>query len=409
MNQLARAFGRLASLLVVLATGVGGFLSVLGPATHVKGVWQTNTGNQDRRPLSWRTEIQYLDPERTRFLQVLNRTKTRKTTDPEFKVFEREHPGRWTRINNGAGYASGATSIVVDTGAMFRVDDVVLVPRTGERILVTAVSGNTLTVTRGAQGSTAAAMNDNDWLKLLYSKEEENGLSAEIVTTDVTTVTNFTQIFKRTYGESRTSRQTTRRGPRVLPEERKLAMGLIKEDVEQALLWGRKREETSSGSVVRYTGGIDQFITTNRIDMEGGIGFGDIGYLMNVATRYGGSKKVWLCGRDARQQIDSLGLPYLQIGPKENKLGMAVEGFRTSFGEVMLLTHHGFDNAHADRLLILDPAHVAIAELQSLIHQENLQENDRDGVKHGFLWELGLWIDTEKAHVMVTGLTAKTV
>lgn len=402
MTTLARALGRFLALFV----GLLGLASVLGP-THLKGTLLTNSGNQDRRPLSWRTEIQYLDPDRTPFLQVLSKIKSRKTDDPEFKVFERQHPSRWTRLNEVLDNIE--TAIDVDDGSMFRADDVVLVPRTNERMLVVSIAANTITVVRGIQGSTATAANDNDWLKILYSKEEENGLAAESVTTDYTTVTNFTQIFKRTYGESRTSKQTTRRGPKNLSEERKLAMGLIKEDMEQALIWGKKREEASSGSIVRYTGGIDEFITTNRIDMEGGIGFGDIGYLMNIATRYGGTRKIWLCGRDARQQIDALGYPYLQIGPKESKLGMAVDGFRTSFGEAMLLTHHGFDNAHADRLLILDPAHVSTAELQALTHNENIQANDRDGVQHEILSELGLWIDTEKAHVMVTNLTSKVV
>lgn len=383
-----------------------GLLSHMGP-THIKGALVTQSGNGDRRPLSWRTEIQYLDPERTPFLRVLSKIRTRPTDDPEFKVFERDHPSRWTRLNEALD--TSETGVDVDDGSMFRVDDVILIPRTNERMLVTAISGNTLTVTRAIQGSTATAANDNDWVKILYSKEEENGLMAGIVTTDYTTVTNFTQIFKRTYGESRTSKQTKRRGPANMKEERRLAMGLIKEDMEQAFLWGKKREESASGSIVRYTGGLDEFITTNRIDMEGGIGFGDIGYLMNVATRYGGSRKIWLCGRDARQQIDSLGLTYLQVKMSDDKMGMSVKGFETSFGEAMLVTHHGLDNAHAGDVFIVDPDHVAVAELQAITHNENIQENDRDGQINEVLAELGLWTDTEKAHVRLTGLTKKVV
>lgn len=398
----------LRNLLTTLMALVG-LLATLGP-THLKGMLQTESGNQDRRPLSWRTAIQYLDPNRTLFTQILSKIPTKPIKDPEFKVFEREHPSRWTRINNGAGYNSSDASFTVDDGTLFRVDDVVLVPRTGERILVGAVAATSISsLTRGYQGSTAAALNDNDWIKVLYSKEEENGLAPDLVTTDLTTVTNFAQIFKRAYGESNTSKSTERRGPKNMAEERKIAMGLIREDMEQAFLWGRKMEDTTSGETVRFTGGIDQFITTNRIDLEGGIGWGDVGYLMNVATRYGSTRKIWLCGRDARQQVDSLGLPYLQIGPKESKLGMAVNGFRTSFGEVMLLTHHGLDNAHADRIVVLDPEHIAVAELRALDHKDNVQENDRDGTKNLFIAELGLWMDTEKAHMMITGVTAKVV
>lgn len=386
-----------------------GLLTCLGP-THIKGTLQTESGNQDRRPMSWREQIQYLDPDRTRFTQILSKIDTRPITDPEYKVFEREHASRWTRINNGAGYNSSATSMTVDDGTMFRVGDVVKIHRTNEHILVGGVSATAITsLTRGYQGSTAAAVNDNDWVKLLYSKEEEYGQAPEIISTDYTTVTNFAQIFKRAYGVSGTDSATKKRGPKNEVEERKRAMELIREDMEQAFLWGRKMEDTTSGETVRFTGGIDQFITTNRIDLGGGIGWGDIGYLMNVATRYGSSRKIWLCGRDARQQIDSLGIQYVEIKQSESKLGMAVQGFRTSFGDVMLLTHHGLDNAVADRIVVIDPEHIAIAELRALKHQKNIQENDRDGRKHQFLAELGLWLDTEKAHMMVTGVTAKVV
>lgn len=384
-------------------------VTCLGP-THIKGPLQTESGNQDRRPMSWRETIQYLDPRRTMFTQILSKLDTKPIDDPEFKVFEREHASRWTRINNSGGYNSSATSFTVDDGTMFRIGDVLLVPRTGEHILVGATTATTVaTLTRGYQGSTAAAVNDNDWVKILYSKEEEYGQAPEIISTDYSTVTNFAQIFKRAYGVSGTDSATKKRGPKNEVEERKRAMELIREDMEQAFLWGRKMEDTTSGETVRFTGGIDQFITTNRIDLGGAIGWGDIGYLMNVATRYGGDNKIWLCGRDARQQIDALGLTYLQIGPKQNKLGMAVQGFSTSYGDVMLLTHLGLTNAHSDRIVVIDPEHLSIAELRALKHQKNIQENDRDGRKHQFLAELGLWMDTEKAHMMVTGVSKKVV
>jgi hypothetical protein len=45
---------------------------------------------------------------------------------------------RYDAINNGAGYASGATSIVVDNGPYFAQYDHVLNTRTGELIRVTA-------------------------------------------------------------------------------------------------------------------------------------------------------------------------------------------------------------------------------------------------------------------------------
>ena len=258
---------RFARHLSALLAACFALLGVMG-ATHVRGVQQSNTGNQDHRQYSWRKSLQYLNPERTPFLQVMSHLKTEKVKDVEYKVFERDHPARWTRINYGSGYNSSATSMVVDNAGGFRVGDIILVPRTGERIYVGAVTVSTGTLsslTRGYLGSTAAAIIDNDWIRLLFSKEEENGTQASIITTGTNTVTNFCQIFKRTYGLSNTRKAMSfRTDPHSESEERKIAMGLIKEDMESAYLWGKKQEVTTSGEISRYTGGLDEFIVTNR-------------------------------------------------------------------------------------------------------------------------------------------------
>lgn len=376
-------------------------LFVFGVNT-IKGVIMSESGNQDRRPGTWREQIAWLDPERTLFTQLLTRLEQRKVTDPEYKLFERDVRPRWTRLNEALD--NSETGVDVDDGSMFNVDDIVFVPSTSERMLVTAISGNTLTVTRGVLGSTATAASDNAWVKVLFERQEENGRSGTPLTTDYSTLSNFTQIFKVPYGVSRTRRQTKLRGPADLSEERKLALWKMKEDLEAAFLFGKKRQEVASGDIYRYTGGLDEFIVTNRLDAEGGLGFGDIGWITNQTTRYGGSKKIWFVGRDARQELDSLGLDYLQIGPDENILGMAVDGVRSSFGEFMMVTHHGLDNGLADRIYIVDPMHIAMAVLQGITHESGIQENDRDGELHQYLCEVGLWLDTEKAHAVITGV-----
>jgi hypothetical protein len=175
--------------------------------------------------------------------------------------------------------------------------------------------------------------------------------------------------------------------------------------MEEMIIWGKKRQEVIGGEITRFSGGFDEFVATNRMDAEGGLGFGDIGWIVNQTTRYGGTKKMWFCGRDARQQMDALGLEFLRITQDQNILGMAVDGVRTSFGEFMLITHHGLENAHADRILVVDPAHIALASFMGMKHEQNIQENDRDGEKHQFIGETGLWLDTEQAHAVIEGVS----
>lgn len=377
--------------------------------THLTGPQGAASGNQDHRMYSWLGSIKYLNPDRTPFLQFTSHLKQKGVKDYEYRVFERDWPNRWVRLNEALD--TSETAVDVDDGKAFRVSDVVLVARTGELMLVTGISSNTLTVTRGHLGTTATAETDNGWLKILFTAEAENDVAPPIVTTDTTTVTNFTQIFKRAYGLSGTRKAMEyRNDPHSLAEQRKLAQGLLKEDMEQAFLWGIKAEVSDgSGGWTRYTGGLNEFISTNRIDLDGGLGFGDIGYLMNVATRFGGSNKVVFAGRDARQQMDGLGLEWRRISGAASKMGFRVDGFRTSFGDVMVTTHLGLDNAHAGHMFWVDPQHVRIARLRELKHDMNIQTPGTDGEQHQYLTEKGLWLDTERAHMVAYNLTKKLI
>ena len=65
-----------------------------------------------------------------------------------------------TAINHGLGYGVGATSIVVDDGSVFTDPQYIKI---GSEILgITAISTNTLTVTRAELGTSAAAITNDD-------------------------------------------------------------------------------------------------------------------------------------------------------------------------------------------------------------------------------------------------------
>ena len=66
--------------------------------------------------------------------------------------------GTTGNLLNGA-INSSATSITVDYGAAFSVNDILLID--SEKMLITAISSNTLTVTRGYKSTTAAEHSDN--------------------------------------------------------------------------------------------------------------------------------------------------------------------------------------------------------------------------------------------------------
>ena len=396
----------LLGLAVLGAGSLSKHLSRFG--AHLQGVHLTEDGNQDERPLFWKEQLLWLDPERTMFTQMLMRIPQVRVKSCEFKLFERNYPDRWVKVNDATDLNSSDTALVLDDSSPLKAGHVLRVPRTNELLLVTAndTGTNTATVTRGYLSSSAAAIYDNEMLKILFEEQQENGSSGTPISTVSTTVTNYTQILKVPYGISNTNKVEARRtGTTVLATERMLALSRLKEELEDMIKWGKKSESVSGSTIKRYSGGVNNFVTTNRIDCEGGIGMGDIPYLVNESTRFGGKKKIWFAGRDARMQLDTLGLDMVRLKQDENILGMAVDGVRSSNGEFILVTDHSLENGDADKIFIIDPSHIQLAVLRPINHEANIENNDVDGEKHQFIAELGLYISQEKAHTILTNTT----
>lgn len=101
---------------------------------------------------------------------------------PEMMDNERKHHWLNYRIDArgdeaGAAVADGvATTITVKDGTKFRKRMVVGVPSTGETFVVSAVSGNDLTIIRGVNGVAAAIAQDAE-LEIISTAREENSLA----------------------------------------------------------------------------------------------------------------------------------------------------------------------------------------------------------------------------------------
>ena len=176
------------------------------PGTLVTGQRGTTTISSDQRRIDMADKILLLEPDANPLTQFTKRLSKKGTVNPQFKWQEDELDPRFDAINNGAGYNTSATSLVVDNGAYFAAQDLVFVPRTGEIFRVTAVSTNTLTVVRGVgNGDTGVALNDNDELLIVASAQPEGDSSKTARTRNPSTVSNYTQIFRDPWDATQTA------------------------------------------------------------------------------------------------------------------------------------------------------------------------------------------------------------
>jgi len=159
--------------------------------------------------------------------------------------------------------AIGATTLPVATGegAKFRAGMTLSPTGSEEVILVTAVTGDNLTVVRGFGGSTAAEIPDATVITIDSVGREENSLAQNDGIFQPEKVENYFQTMDTAVEMSRRALSTMQFGDtndlqfQVAERIRQLAT-----QMDRALIRGRKASATIGGDDVTYTGGLRYFL-----------------------------------------------------------------------------------------------------------------------------------------------------
>lgn len=166
-----------------------------------------------------------------------------------------------TSSTTTAAVLVGATTIPVADGSKFRAGMLLSPVGSDEVILVTAVSGNDLTVTRGFGGTTAAALTSGQKLVIDSVAREENSQAENDGIFQPDPVENFFQTMDTAVEMSRRSLATMQFGNtndltfQVAERIRQLTI-----QMDRALVRGRKATATIDGKTVTYTGGLRYFL-----------------------------------------------------------------------------------------------------------------------------------------------------
>ncbi len=118
------------------------------------------------------------------------------TGNPSFDWFEDTYGGRYARVAiamNTTATALDVSGAGTNSAYIFTVGDVVKVARTGENVIVTAITdGDTIAVSRGFGTTAGTAMVVGDGLFIIGNANEENAAARNVNTTRSTKQTNFT-------------------------------------------------------------------------------------------------------------------------------------------------------------------------------------------------------------------------
>jgi hypothetical protein len=370
-------------------------------------------GGTDERPKNWREMILLMFPNGEAPLTAfLSKLSDESTDDPEFNWWEKGLPSQRTLVNNGAGYAAGDTSIVVDDGSIFKKNHVILVERTNEIIFTSAdPAGNTLTVVRGKGEIVAAAIVDNDPLLIIGSIYEEGAKGISVVSYAPTKQFNYTQIFRTPLYLTRTAKKTRLRYDKTGPyrEAKREALQLHSIEMEKAFLFGQRKEEIGpDGQPRRLTRGFYTWIVTNKltdINANGIWGDRDFTVLWENMFRYGSSEKFVLAGSTALSTLTewAKNKSTINMAPKDQTYGMKINHIITPFGDLYIKNHPLLSDhpTYRSHMIAIDTDKVKYRYVDDTHYKKNTQAQDEDASKDEYLTESGLEVWHEKAHTWV--------
>ena len=276
------------------------------------------------------------------------------------------------KINNGAGYAAGITSFVVDAYTDVVPGDLILNERTNEVMLVnTAPDATTVTVTRAVGTTAAAAILDNDDLRTIGNAFEEGSVRPSAVALVATRYTNNTQIFRNSWAVTKTAAAIPQiAGQGNVAESRQDCAAFHAMAIEKALIFGEKFMGTKNGQPFHTMEGVIPRIrtaapgnittlgaTTNWTQFEAALD----PTLQTVTDPKGGNIRTMMVGGVARRVIHNiarLNASY-QITTSETSWGLQIDTIRAPRGTFEIIEHplfnaYGAASQWARMALILD-------------------------------------------------------
>lgn len=160
---------------------------------------------------------------------------------------------------------AGDTLLTVDSTTNILPGMIMRVDSTNENVLVTSVVSATQVQVQRAVGTVAAAAaNDNVQLWMVGNAFEEASLRPQSMIIVPSRITNYTQIFRNTWAQSKTVGATSViAGSGNIAESRQDCAAFHAADIEKALFFGQKFLGSRNGQPFHTMDGLVSIVTTN--------------------------------------------------------------------------------------------------------------------------------------------------
>lgn len=276
---------------------------------------------------------------------------TERAPQTTFSWIEDEHiSGNQVVVTGGNNVAA---SITMDDVGIWQVGSVLLEEVTGEYLLVTAIAGAVVTIVRGFGGTTAATITAGDTIQSLGTAFAEGSDRPSPVSQKGDERLNYVQIFKNGWAITGTAQSVDYLTGSQLAYNREMCFNYHAEDIERAMIWGRKGVRNLSGQQLRTSNGIIAQIeqygglvqVANSNSVSGQLIMLDLQNFMrrifDVQAKGMPNERIAFCGSlllELIQRMVMLDTTY-QIQTNETAFGIQVSTINGFNGRFKLVTH----------------------------------------------------------------------
>lgn len=308
--------------------------------------------------------------------------------------------------------AMTTTAVTVLNGGRFRVGDQVQADGSREVLLVTAVSGNTLTVARGYGSSPKKALTDGVLLRILGNAAIEGSEPDNARFTIRTRNSNYTQIFSALTQVSGTEAAVRQIGVEdEMAYQKTNRLRELLRDLENTAINGVSPASDPQGttSTRRTLRGILASLVTNVMQPGAGIIPADLELSeahVNAALRTvwelsGNKPDVILCGGGQKRRINGFIQTNTRFSPESEAFKNLVSVYESDYGVCRVVLSR---YVPADTVVLLDSSKVSVLPLAGRSFQFKPLATTGDYESGEVIGEYTVELRNEKGHGVLSGL-----
>ena len=311
------------------------------------------------------------------------------------------------------------TVFTVEHGDRFQTGDQIRLAGKGEVMLVTSVSSNDLTVTRGYGGTTAAAVADNDIVQIIGNAALEGDDAPAARFTSRSRKQNYTQIFTAALEVSGSQLAASAIGvDDELDYQKQERLRELLRDLENCVVNGVAPAANQQGSstVRRSMNGILKLVTTNVFQPASDpLPPGDGGNedLLNEDVLNAAMRAVWqqssaridtiVCNGFQKRRINQFIAATQRFSQRDVNFKQMVDTYESDFGICRVLLSRWVPS---DTLLLLDSSRIAVMPLSGRPFHFKPLAATGDAENGQVIGEYTLEFRNENAHAVVNGLAS---